>query len=232
MFNFKKFSVNDALCAMKVGTDGVLIGAWADVEGAKHILDMGTGSGLIALMVAQRNEEAHIEAIDIDEGAVLQARNNIEASPWRERIVVAHSDANSYTSSQRFDHIVSNPPFFTTTLLSPDERRAMARHCSTLTYDDIVTAAERMLMPGGRLSLILPTSEAAQFRRVAFERLWLSRETTVLTRKGDQPKRTMMEFVLCNEPLMPCVDTLEIYDDGGVYSDKYRQLTKEYYLKF
>lgn len=232
MFNFKKFSVNDALCAMKVGTDGVLIGAWADVEGAKHILDMGTGSGLIALMVAQRNEEALIEAIDIDEGAVLQARSNIEASPWRERIVVAHSDANSYTSSQRFDHIVSNPPFFTTTLLSPDERRAMARHCSTLTYDDIVTAAECLLMPGGRLSLILPTSEAAQFRRVAFERLWLSRETTVLTRKGDQPKRTMMEFVLCEEPLMPRVDTLEIYDVNGTYSDKYRQLTKEYYLKF
>lgn len=232
MFHFKRFSVDDALCAMKVGTDGVLLGAWADVEGAKHILDMGTGSGLIALMVAQRNEEAHIEAIDIDEGAVLQARNNIEASPWRERIVIAHSDANSYTSSQRFDHIVSNPPFFTTTLLSPDERRAMARHSSMLSYDDIITTAERLLLPGGRLSLILPTLEAAQFRRVAFERLWLRRETTVLTRKGDAPKRTMMEFVLCNEPLMPCVDTLEIYDDGGVYSDKYRQLTAEYYLKF
>lgn len=232
MFHFKRFSVDDALCAMKVGTDGVLLGAWADVEGAKHILDMGTGSGLIALMVAQRNEEAHIEAIDIDEGAVLQARNNIEASPWRERIVIAHSDANSYTSSQRFDHIVSNPPFFTTTLLSPDERRAMARHSSMLSYDDIITTAERLLLPGGRLSLILPTLEAAQFRRVAFERLWLRRETTVLTRKGDAPKRTMMEYVLCNEPLMPCVDTLEIYDDGGVYSDKYRQLTAEYYLKF
>lgn len=232
MFQFKHFLVDDQMCAMKVGTDGVLIGAWADVEGAKHILDMGTGSGLIALMVAQRNEEAHIEAIDIDEGAVLQASKNIEASPWGERISVAISDANSYIPTERFDHIVSNPPFFTTTLLSPDERRAMARHCSTLTYDDIVTAAERMLMPGGRLSLILPTSEAAQFRRVAFERLWLSRETTVLTRKGDQPKRTMMEFVLCEEPLMPRVDTLEIYDVNGTYSDKYRQLTKEYYLKF
>lgn len=232
MFHFKRFSVDDALCAMKVGTDGVLLGAWADVEGAKHILDMGTGSGLIALMVAQRNHKAQIEAIDIDEGAVLQARKNIDASPWRERIEVALSDANSYTSSQRFDHIVSNPPFFTTTLLSPDERRAMARHCSTLSYDDIITTAERLLVPEGRLSLILPTSEAAQFRRVAFERLWLRRETTVLTRKGDAPKRTMMEFVLCNEPLMPCVDTLEIYDDGGVYSDKYRQLTAEYYLKF
>lgn len=232
MFHFKRFSVDDALCAMKVGTDGVLLGAWADVEGAKHILDMGTGSGLIALMVAQRNQEAQIEAIDIDEGAVLQARKNIYASPWQGRIEVALSDANSYTSSQGFDHIVSNPPFFTTTLLSPDERRAMARHCSTLSYDDIITTAERLLVPEGRLSLILPTSEAAQFRRVAFERLWLRRETTVLTRMGDAPKRTMMEFVLCNEPLMPCVDTLEIYDDGGVYSDKYRQLTAEYYLKF
>lgn len=232
MFHFKRFSVDDALCAMKVGTDGVLLGAWADVEGAKRVLDMGTGSGLIALMVAQRNQEAQIEAIDIDEGAVLQARKNIDASSWRGRIEVALSDANSYTSLQRFDHIVSNPPFFTTTLLSPDERRAMARHCSTLSYDDIITTAERLLVPEGRLSLILPTSEAAEFRRVAFSRLWLSRQMDVSSHRGDVPKRTMMEFRLCDEPLMPRVTAMEIYADGGAYSDKYRELTAEYYLKF
>jgi tRNA1Val (adenine37-N6)-methyltransferase len=108
----------------------------------------------------------------------------------------------------------------------------MARHCSTLSYDDIVSAAERLLVPGGRLSLILPPCEAAQFRRVAFGRLWLCRQMDVLSRRGDAPKRTMMEFVLCDEPLMPRVDTIEIYGDGGAYSDKYRQLTAEYYLKF
>jgi tRNA1Val (adenine37-N6)-methyltransferase len=232
MFQFKQFSVDDALCAMKVGTDGVLIGAWVDVAGAKHILDIGTGSGLIALMVAQRSASAKVEAIDIDEGAVLQARKNIDASPWRNRISVLQSDLNSYVSTTKFDHIVSNPPFFTTTLLSPDERRAMARHCSTLSYDDIVSAAEQLLVPGGRLSLILPPCEAAQFRRVAFGRLWLCRQMDVLSRRDDAPKRTMMEFVLCDEPLMPRVDTIEIYGDGGAYSDKYRQLTAEYYLKF
>lgn len=232
MFNFKKFSVNDALCAMKVGTDGVLIGAWADVEGAKHILDIGTGSGLIALMVAQRNEEAMVEAIDIDEGAVAQAQRNLDASPWSDRISIYQAGASTYAPQHSFDHIVSNPPFFTTTLVSPDERRAMARHCSTLSYDDIVATAERLLTPGGRLSLILPPSEAAAFRRVAFSRLWLSRQMDVSSHRGDAPKRTMMEFVRCDEPLMPRVEDMEIYADGGGYSDKYRALTAEYYLKF
>lgn len=232
MFQFKHFTVDDTLCAMKVGTDGVLIGAWADVDGQRHILDLGTGSGLIAMMVAQRNKEAMVEAIDIDEGATIQARRNVENTPWHERISVHLANAATYSSSCGFDHIVSNPPFFTTTLLSPDERRAAARHCSALTYDDIVAAAERLLVSGGRLSLILPTPEAARFRRVAFGRLWLSRETTVFTRKGDAPKRTMMEFTLCDAPLMPRVDALEIYDVGGTYSDKYRRLTEDYYLKF
>ncbi len=232
MFQFKQFSVDDALCAMKVGTDGVLIGAWADVAGAKRVLDMGTGSGIIALMVAQRNQEAMVEAIDIDEGAVAQAQRNVDASPWSDRISIYQADASTYAPQHSFDHIVSNPPFFTTTLVSPDERRAMARHCSTLIYDDIVATAERLLTLGGRLSLILPPSEAAEFRRVAFSRLWLSRQMDVSSHRGDVPKRTMMEFRLCEEPLMPRVTAMEIYADGGAYSDKYRELTAEYYLKF
>lgn len=232
MFRFKRFSVDDALCAMKVGTDGVLLGAWADVRGARHILDIGTGSGLIALMIAQRNADAVIEAIDIDEGAVAQARINIEASPWAERIAVSCADAKSYAPTHKFDHIVTNPPFFNTALQSPDERRALARHSASLGYADIVATAERLLNPGGRLSLILPADEASHFRREAFNHLWLRREISVLSCDGEAPKRTMMEFVLCDEPLMPSVTTIAIRTKDGTYSDEYRRLTEEYYLKF
>ena len=232
MFHFKRFSVDDTLCAMKVGTDGVLLGAWADVRGARHILDIGTGSGLISLMVAQRCDDAVIEAIDIDEGAVVQARINIEASPWAERITVLCADAKDYAPTHKFDHIVTNPPFFNTALQSPDERRALARHSSSLGYADIVATAERLLNHGGKLSLILPADEASHFRREAFNHLWLRRETSILSHDGEAPKRTMMEFVLCDEPLMPSVTTIAIRTKDGAYSDEYRHLTEEYYLKF
>ncbi len=232
MFHFKRFSVDDTLCAMKVGTDGVLLGAWADVRSARHILDIGTGSGLISLMIAQRCDDAVIEAIDIDEGAVVQARINVEASPWAERITVSCADAKSYAPTHKFDHIVTNPPFFNTALQSPDERRALARHSASLGYADIVATAERLLNHGGRLSLILPADEASHFRREAFNHLWLRRETSILSRDGEAPKRTMMEFVLCDEPLMPSVDTIAIRTKDGAYSDEYRRLTEEYYLKF
>ncbi len=232
MFHFKGFSVDDAQCAMKVGTDGVLLGAWADIDGAEHILDIGTGSGLIALMMAQRNSVATIEAIDIDEEAVQQARANVEASPWANRIAVSLSDAKVFTTGIKFDRVVTNPPFFNTALESPDERRALARHASSFGYADIVATAERLLKRGGRLSLILPSDEASHFRREAFNHLWLSRETSILPCEGERAKRTMMEFVLCDEPLMPRVDTISIRNTAGEYSDDYRRLTGDYYLKF
>lgn len=232
MFHFKQFNIDDTLCAMKVGTDGVLLGAWADVAGARRVLDAGCGSGLIALMVAQRNSEAHITAIDIDEGAINQSVVNVQASPWAERIEVLLADLRTYSLDEHYDHIVSNPPFFNEALFSPNEQRAVARHSLTLSYDDIVVAAMRLLRPGGRLSLVLPALEGALFRRVAFGRLWLRRQLNVYTHAGEMPKRVLMEFELSAEPIMPKVDDLSVYDTGGEYSEKYRRLTGEYYLKF
>ena len=141
MFHFKKFTIDDAHTAMKIGTDGVLLGAWADVAGDSDILDMGTGSGLIAIMAAQRNPQAHIVAIDIVEDAVAQARRNVAATAWKERIEVVAGDANDFFSEHKFDHVVSNPPFFTETLQSPSEARRVARHATTLTYHNIVEVA-------------------------------------------------------------------------------------------
>lgn len=232
MFRFKQFEVRDDLSAMKVGTDGVLLGAWATVESDSTILDVGTGSGLIALMVAQRNPKARITAIDIDRLAVDQARANVSCSPWSGRIAVEYADVRSYEPNQKFDHIVSNPPYFSESQQSPDAARAIARHTSMLDSSALVDAAVRLLNPGGRLSVILPSDVASQMRREAFGRLWLSHQTDIVTRVGDAPRRTMMEFVLSSSHVMPHVDCFAMQCSDGSYSDEYRQLTEEFYLKF
>lgn len=232
MFRFKQFVVEDELCAMKVGTDGVLLGAWADVSDGCRLLDAGTGSGLIALMLAQRNTKAHITAIDIDSGAVCQARANVERASWYERISVECADMRTYLSDSLFDHIVTNPPYFVDSVPSPDMARTMARHTTSLSFTDIVNSAVRMLCNGGRLSVVLPTEQAAMFRREAFGRLWLTRLLDVSSREGELPKRTLMEFILSDAPVMPRVESLAIYSADGSYSDCYRQLTSDFYLKF
>ena len=231
MFNFKEFSVDDSLCAMKVGTDGVLLGAWADVEGCHSILDVGCGSGLIALMVAQRSQ-ADILAIDIDEGALRQTEHNVANSPWAGRIRSQLADFRNFDTEQKFDHIISNPPFFVDALPSPDAVRSLARHTATLSFDDIVASACRLLQPEGRLSVILPRQGAAQFRYSAFGRLWLTRQMDISTIEGEEPKRVVMEFRLTAKPLMPRCTALAIHRKGGAVTDEYRRLTEEYYLKF
>ncbi|MEE1148658.1 MAG: methyltransferase [Alistipes sp.] len=232
MFRFKHFTIEDEHTAMKIGTDGVLLGAWADIASDCRILDMGTGTGLIAIMAAQRNAEARIVAVDIVEDAVAEARRNVANTAWAERIEILHCDVNEYHADEKFDHIVSNPPFFTETLQSPDEARRTARHATTLTYENIVERAEALLRDGGRLSVVLPTECAQLFRRVAFERLWLRRLTDVVTVEGGAPKRTLMEFQRCSEPLMPRCDTLVMQHRDGRYTEQYRTLTQDFYLNF
>lgn len=217
---------------MKVGTDGVLLGAWAEVEGCASILDVGTGTGLIALMAAQRNFEAAITAIDIDAPAVCEARANADCSIWGGRITTQQADVRSYTPNVQYDHILSNPPYFVDALRSPDAQRSTARHTTSLTFAELVAASERLLRDGGRLSVVLPTDGAREFRRVAFERLWLSRLTDVVTREGEAPKRTLMEFVRCAEPIMPRCDRLTIHRPDGSYTEEYRSLTEPFYLMF
>lgn len=232
MFRFKHFDIDDSHSAMKIGTDGVLLGAWARVATCRSILDVGTGTGLIALMAAQRNPEAHITAIDIDPAAASEARHNADCSMWGDRITTLRGDIRTYMSDSKFDHIVSNPPYFSDALRSPDAARSIARHTATLAFSELVDSAERLLADGGRLSVVLPTDGAAEFRRVAFGRLWLSRQTDVASREGDAPKRVLMEFVRTSEPLMPRCDMLAIQAHDGSYTEKYRRLTEDFYLSF
>ena len=134
MFRFKQFTVCDERSAMKIGTDGVLVGAWADVEDDWRILDVGTGTGLIALMLAQRNASAKIVGIDISHEAVEEARDNFSRSPWATRLSAIEGDVCGFEGSEKFDHIVSNPPYFVDSLHSPDALRTMARHTSSLMF--------------------------------------------------------------------------------------------------
>ena len=232
MFRFKHFTICDESTAMKVGTDGVLLGAWADVAEDANILDVGTGSGIIAIMAAQRNASAHVTALDIDRDAVMQATANILATPWNGRIVCEHIDIKAFGSDTKFDHIISNPPYFLENTHSPNRQRDMARSAESLPFRELVSSAERLLNVGGKLSVVLPTESASLFRYEVFEKLWLSRLCSVVTIDGDAPKRVLMEFVYTDKPLMPRCEELVIQHRDGTYSSKYRELTKDFYLNF
>ena len=232
MFRFKHFTIDDAGTAMKVGTDGVLLGAWADVAGDGSILDVGTGSGIIAIMSAQRNAKARVTALDIDEDAVAQARMNIAATAWQERMSCHCADIATFASDCKFDHIISNPPYFVANTHSPNPQRDVARNVDSLPFGVLVSSAERLLAEGGKLSVVLPTESAMLFRYAAFERLWLRRLCSVVTIEGDAPKRVLMEFVRSDTPHMPRCEELTIQHRDGTYSPKYRHLTKDFYLNF
>lgn len=229
-FKFKKFTVYHDRCAMKVGTDGVLLGAWTDLSRSRRILDVGTGTGLIALMLAQRCPEASVTAIDIDEAAIGQAVENVRNSPWSQRVVPVLQDVCTYRPDGLFDTIVSNPPYFVNSLKCPDEQRNTARHTDTLDARRLLGKVSEWLAPEGRFSVILPADQVDDFLFLAGqEGLFLSRHTSVVTRPGLAPKRSLMELGRTKEDV--CSDELVIELERHVYSEDYIALTKDFYLK-
>ena len=167
-FRFKQFTIFHDKSTMKVGADGVTLGAWARLGNTKKILDIGCGSGLLALMAAQRSS-ANIIAIDIDADSAQQTRENAANSPWRDRVETMHTSLQDFAkqTSLRFDHIISNPPYFTDSLKNPSEKRSLARHTDTLPHIDLVVSAKKLLTERGKLSLILPVNEGKQFLETA-----------------------------------------------------------------
>lgn len=231
-FSFKQFTVFHDLCAMKVGIDGVLLGVWCDIRDTNRILDIGTGTGLIALMMAQRCD-ALIDAIDIDADAVLQATENIKQSPWPERIKVEQIALQDYTSTtnNRYDLIVSNPPYFVNSLKAPAENRSVARHTDTLTHEDLILQSKELLNPTGRICIILPVNEAMLCKEFAISSgLFCTREVKVIPKPNAAPKRTLMEFSLQQGES----EVTELVIEGEVrhhYSDEFNLLAKDFYLK-
>ena len=230
-FSFKQFTVWHDQCAMKVGTDGALLGAWATVNANdRFLLDIGTGSGLIALMLAQRSQ-ALIDAIDIDVPACRQATANVARSPFAGRIEVHHCPLSDYQPAERkYDLIVSNPPYFIQSLKCPDATRSQARHADSLSLPELLRESLRLLAPAGRLALVLPFDQ----RTILLEEathvgLYPSRETHVSTRQGMPPKRLLIE--LGQEAITPQCDCLAIEDESHHYTPAFIALEQPFYLK-
>ena len=242
---------------MKVGTDGVLLGAWARVEHCRRILDMGTGTGLVALMAAQRSQ-ADIVAIDLDADAVAQAAENVAASPWSNRIQVLQADARQVESGKMkdesychhpschtaqhdnfhlssfifplFDAILCNPPFFENSLKSPDVARTMARHTDTLSFDELARSAARLLSPEGELSVVIPYDRAHDMTvSAACCGLFATRQTVIVPVEGGKPKRMLMAFN--REGAAHTIETLCIHDAQRRYTPEYVRLVEAFYLK-
>ncbi len=215
---------------MKVGTDGVLLGAWCSSQSARRIADVGTGTGLISLMCAQRNATAKIDAIEIDSSAAKCARENVARSVWNDRIEVIESAIQQFSTEERYDLIVSNPPYFSETLQSPDPSRATARHNCSLPHRDLIDAAKRLLTPDGRLSIILPADESRRFAMQAVVAgLHLRRRCDIATKKGAAPKRTMSEWSLATGEAS--IEELTLSAEDGSRSEEYSRLTEDFYLK-
>jgi tRNA1Val (adenine37-N6)-methyltransferase len=233
-FAFKQFTILQDKCAMKVGTDAVLLGAWVKPNGAKRILDIGTGTGVIALMLAQRSS-ALIDGLDIDDLACSQAQENVEGSPWKERVRILHHSLQEYSeeTSTRYDLIVSNPPYFLDSSKASGLERTTARHADLLPYAELIDSSVRILDKKGKICVILPVKESAIFRELAKERgLQLSKLMRVRTRQDrETEKRHLMQFEF--SPSSFSEETIVIeQDERHAYSDEYKELTKEYYLGF
>lgn len=232
-FTFKLFHIDHSRCAMKVGTDGTLLGAWATLPDNGKILDIGTGTGLIAIMAAQRTSSAHITAIDIDAECMQQARINADASAWSERIEVIHSPLQDFSPEGKFDCIISNPPYFVESQLSPNAARSTARHTTTLSFKELAAGVKRLLAPKGHFSLILPPTEMTRMLYELRGEMFVVRECEVWSTPTSGVKRVMAELQ-ADIPASPTTHEKIIIEDGGPqsYSEEYRALTRDFYLKF
>lgn len=231
-FRFKQFTVFQDCCAMKVGTDGVLLGAWAEAYKRNNVLDVGTGTGLIALMIAQRNTNATIDAIDIDEGCVMQAKRNVFESPFSNRVDVQKSSFQDFAArnDNKYDLIVSNPPYFHNSLKSPNLHRNYARHTDSLSFYEIISDGVSLLTESGSISLILPyefkTSVLMHAKTVG---LFAKRITNVFPLPHKPAKRILVEFGMSDTE---CVeDNLIVELSRHKYTDEYNALTNEFYLQ-
>ncbi len=215
---------------MKVGTDGVLLGAWAKPENSERILDVGAGSGLIALMLAQKSN-AKIDAIEIDKSAAFQAKENVNSSPWSDRIIIHNKSLQDFKPDYQFDLIVSNPPFFVCGPQAIIQERATARHNLRLTIDELIFYSKRMLNVDGRIALILPFETRYELiAAIARNGLWVEKETRVIPVPGKQANRIL--FLLSEIPgIERDVDEIIIEENGRhQYSSDFQKITGEYYI--
>ena len=232
-FQFKQFTITQDRCAMKVGTDGVLLGAWTPlINNPYNILDIGTGTGLIALMLAQRSQAEQIDAIEIDDDAYEQATENFENSPWNDRLYCYHAGLDEFVEEveEEFDLIVSNPPFYTDEYKSGNDQRDNARFEDSLPFEELVEAADFFLSENGIFALIIPFKEEGRILELTKERdLFPLKITRVKGTPSTEIKRSLLAFTRIEQPAV--IDELIIEVGRHNYTPEYIELTKDFYLK-
>ncbi len=216
---------------MKVGTDAVLLGAWCDVTMAGNALDVGTGCGVIALMLAQRNRSLVVDAIDIDRDSVEQAQVNFDNSPWGNRLTAMEADFNDIELPSKYDLIISNPPFFVNGILPPAKPRMNARHTQSLTYDNLLSRARVMLSDAGRIAIVTPADVREEILDICRgNELYINRLTEVYSLENARPKRLLWEISKRDSKLLH--ETLTIEKTPGEFTEEYKALCRDFYLKF
>jgi tRNA1Val (adenine37-N6)-methyltransferase len=233
-FQFKQFSVAHDKCAMKVGTDAVLLGAWATINHCpKSVLDVGAGSGILALMLAQRSTAELIDAIEIDVEAYEQCVQNFEQSPWSDRLFCYHASLEEFTQEieDKYDLIVSNPPFYTNQFETKNNARDLARFEKAMPFDQLVSSVKMLLSDNGQFCVIIPFSEEGVICSLAKQQqLYCIKKLRVCGQKHGGIKRSLMVFSRKEQD----IETQEMYLEDGRhnYSESYREMAKEFYLKF
>lgn len=231
-FRFKQFNIEQDKAAMKVGTDSVLLGSWVKVdENIQNILDIGTGTGILALQMAQRCSSETIDAIEIEDLAFEQAFQNFENSPWNDRLFCYHTSLEEFAMEidDTYDLILSNPPFYTSTYKELDLSRAMARHTESLSFQKLLKHTAKLLSKNGMAAFIIPFAEMSTFIKLAEKwKLFPNRVTHVRGNEKAPFKRCLLEMSFKND--MPIIETLTLEIERHIHTNEYKNLVKEFYL--
>lgn len=229
-FHFKQFSIAHDKSTHKVGTDGVLLGAWVNLIDVQRILEVGTGTGVISLMLAQRTSDSvTIDAVEIEEDDAIQAAENVRTSPWPEKIKIHHKAIQDFSSGKKYDLIVTNPPFFVNSWQPPQKKRSQARHAEQLTFEELLELSTKFLVDRGRLAVILPYQEGLKFIEQAAQfGLFCNRQCAFQSRDHKPIERWLLEF--SRYPLEIQKESLVLYGQNDQWSGEYVRLTREFYL--
>ncbi|MFA0085159.1 tRNA1(Val) (adenine(37)-N6)-methyltransferase [Vibrio sp. 10N.261.51.F12] len=229
-FAFKQFKIHSGNAGMPVSTDGVLLGAWAEFNDSSQLLDIGVGTGLLSLMLAQRYTTASIHGIDIEISAIIDARHNIAQSPWHDRIQVTHGDIVRLPLEHRYSGIICNPPYFNSGEHALNQQRATARHTASLAHSELLLRCDQLLDDNRHASFVLPLIEGEQFIDMACKQGWnLAR--CCLVRATEKKAVNRVLFTICKQQTVLKQETLVIHSANGGYSEAFIHLTRDFYLK-
>ncbi len=231
LFRFKQFSVEQDMCAMKVNTDGVLLGVWTDAGTAKTVLDIGTGTGVIAMMMVQKNNKAIVDAMDIDINCYLQAKGNFQGSIWNKRLNVFHSLLQEFYPERKYDVIVSNPPYFVDDFKTGNHQKNIAKHSIALSYKELFSGINRLLIENGKAFISAPSFRYFQIETIAqVEELFITKSTDVIAIEGKNPYLTLLQLERKESKREKSSITIQSKD--GNFTEEYKAITREFYLKF